>query len=159
MPPPKKLNLNGVRVMIKGGDQPGGSCVRIPPRGEHSVRLQQLPDAVVVEPGERERPVGNDGGYLWRLYTYWRLQERDGGVYLITGGMPVYLYRIFQNRSVFPGSEWPLAGRTYRRGDCPVAEAAFDRWITMNIYEHYTETDIAEMAHGIGKVAYHLAGC
>lgn len=78
--------------------------------------------------------------------------------HLITGGMPVYLYRIFQNRSAFPGSEWPLAGRTYRRGDCPVAEAAFDRWITMNIYEHYTETDIAEMAHGIGKVAHHLAG-
>ena len=75
---------------------------------------------------------------------------------LITGGMPVYQYRIFQNRSAFPGSEFPLAGRVYGKGDCPVAEDAFDRWITMNIYEHYTETDIREIAHGIGKVASHF---
>jgi dTDP-4-amino-4,6-dideoxygalactose transaminase len=75
---------------------------------------------------------------------------------LITGGMPVYQYRIFQDRSAFPGSEFPLAGRVYGKGDCPVAEDAFDRWITMNIYEHYTETDIEEIAHGIGKVANHF---
>jgi len=33
-------------------------------------------------PNERERPVGNDRGYLWRLYSYWRLEERDGGIYV-----------------------------------------------------------------------------
>jgi len=33
-------------------------------------------------PEERERPVGNDRGFLWRLYSYWRLEERDGGVYV-----------------------------------------------------------------------------
>ena len=33
-------------------------------------------------PEEREKPVGNDGGYLWRLNTYWRLEQRDGGVYV-----------------------------------------------------------------------------
>jgi len=33
-------------------------------------------------PKERERPVGNDRGYLWRLYSYWRLEERDGGIYV-----------------------------------------------------------------------------
>jgi hypothetical protein len=38
-----------------------------------------------------------------------------------------------------------------------VAEDAFDRWITMNIYEHYTDTDIQEMAHGIAKVARHFS--
>ena len=27
-------------------------------------------------------PVGNDNGFLWRLYSYWRFQERDGGVYM-----------------------------------------------------------------------------
>ena len=42
----------------------------------------------------------------------------------------------------------------YRKGDCPVAEAEFDRWITMNIYEHYTETDIQEIAYGVAKVAH-----
>jgi hypothetical protein len=33
-------------------------------------------------PQEREQPVGNDGGYLWRLNSYWRVVERDGGVYV-----------------------------------------------------------------------------
>jgi len=67
----------------------------------------------------------------------------------------VYQYRIFRNRSALPGSEFPLAGRVYGKGDCPVAEDAFERWITTNLYEHYTETDIQEMAHAIGKVAHH----
>lgn len=34
------------------------------------------------KPGEKEKPVGKDGGYLWRLYTYWRFEQRDGGVYV-----------------------------------------------------------------------------
>jgi hypothetical protein len=33
-------------------------------------------------PREREKPVGNDGGYLWRINSYWRVVERDGGVYI-----------------------------------------------------------------------------
>ncbi len=33
-------------------------------------------------PKERELPVGRDGGYLWRLNTYWRFLERDGGTYI-----------------------------------------------------------------------------
>jgi hypothetical protein len=33
-------------------------------------------------PQEREKPVGNDGGFLWRLNSYWRVVERDGGVYI-----------------------------------------------------------------------------
>jgi hypothetical protein len=31
---------------------------------------------------EREKPPGNDGGYLWRMETWWRMEERDGGVYV-----------------------------------------------------------------------------
>jgi len=27
-------------------------------------------------------PVGRDGGYLWRLNSYWRFLERDGGTYV-----------------------------------------------------------------------------
>jgi hypothetical protein len=44
--------------------------------------------------GEREKPVGQDGGYLWRLNTYWRLLARDGGLYIqcesvsLTRGIP-----------------------------------------------------------------------
>jgi hypothetical protein len=33
-------------------------------------------------PTEHEHPVGNDHGYMWRLYTYWRVEEKDGGVYV-----------------------------------------------------------------------------
>ena len=33
-------------------------------------------------PEEHERPVGKDGGYLWRMNTYWRFLEQDGGTYV-----------------------------------------------------------------------------
>ncbi len=79
--------------------------------------------------------------------------------HLITGGRPVYLFDIFQNRSAFPGSTFPFtrpdgSGRVYQKGDCPMAEEAFTRWITMNVYEHYSPLDMEEIAHGIGKVAH-----
>jgi hypothetical protein len=41
--------------------------------------------AEVENPGksdEREKPPGKDGGYLWRMETWWRMEERDGGVYV-----------------------------------------------------------------------------
>ena len=31
---------------------------------------------------EKELPVGNDSGFLWRLNAYWRLEEADGGVFV-----------------------------------------------------------------------------
>lgn len=34
-------------------------------------------------PQESEKPVGRDGGYLWRLNSYWRFLERDGGTYVL----------------------------------------------------------------------------
>jgi dTDP-4-amino-4,6-dideoxygalactose transaminase len=78
--------------------------------------------------------------------------------HLITGGRPVYLYDIFTKRSAFPGTEYPFApDRRYRPGDCPVAEAAFDTWITMNLYEEFSDTDVDEIGLAIGKVAWHLA--
>jgi hypothetical protein len=57
-----------------------------------STRIAQVEDPDT--PQERELPVGRDGGYLWRLNTYWRLLERDGGTYLqcesisLTRGIP-----------------------------------------------------------------------
>jgi hypothetical protein len=61
----------------------------------YSTRIAEVedPDA----PGEREKPVGRDGGYLWRLYTYWRFLQRDGGTYVqcesisLTRGIPLGL--------------------------------------------------------------------
>ena len=31
-------------------------------------------------PFETEEPVGSDSGYMWRLNSYWRFREQDGGV-------------------------------------------------------------------------------
>ena len=36
-------------------------------------RIAELEDADT--PGERERPIGNDSGFLWRLNSYWRFQQ------------------------------------------------------------------------------------
>jgi len=46
----------------------------------YSLRIAELenPD----RSDEREKPVGNDRGFLWRLYSYWRFQEKDRGVYV-----------------------------------------------------------------------------
>lgn len=46
----------------------------------YSTRIAEVADA--GKPGEHEMPVGQDHGFLWRLYSYWRFQERDGGVYV-----------------------------------------------------------------------------
>jgi hypothetical protein len=46
----------------------------------HSTRIAEVENAGT--PSEREKPIGDDGGYLWRLNTYWRLLARDGGLYI-----------------------------------------------------------------------------
>ena len=54
-----------------------------PARARSWIRSTRL--AEVTDPGtsrEHEEPVGQGGGYLWRLNSYWRFEERDGGVYL-----------------------------------------------------------------------------
>lgn len=57
-----------------------------------STRIQEVEDPGTAS--ERELPVGNDGGYLWRINSYWRFLERDGGVYVqcesisLTRGIP-----------------------------------------------------------------------
>lgn len=54
-----------------------------PTRGEirsSSTRIAEVQDP--EESTERELPVGKDHGYLWRLNSYWSLEEKDGGVYV-----------------------------------------------------------------------------
>jgi len=44
----------------------------------YSTRIAELEN-----PGrsdEREKPLGKDRGFLWRLYSYWRFHEKDGGL-------------------------------------------------------------------------------
>jgi hypothetical protein len=68
-----------------------------PARDRAASRIVSTRIAEVESPGtpqEREKPVGRDGGYLWRLNTYWRFLERDGGTYVqcesvsLTRGIP-----------------------------------------------------------------------
>jgi hypothetical protein len=54
------------------------------PLRAHS-RSSAIRIAQVDNPGssnERERTPGEDDGFLWRMETWWRLEERDGGVYV-----------------------------------------------------------------------------
>ncbi|MGB7845847.1 MAG: hypothetical protein WBL63_09555 [Candidatus Acidiferrum sp.] len=60
-----------------------------------AVRIAQVenPDG----PSEKEKPPGEDDGFLWRMETWWRMEERDGGVYVqnqvvsLTRGIPTGL--------------------------------------------------------------------
>jgi hypothetical protein len=46
----------------------------------HSTLIQEVENAGKRD--ERRSPAGDDRGFLWRLYSYWRYLERDGGVYM-----------------------------------------------------------------------------
>jgi hypothetical protein len=57
---------------------------RAAPDRAHS-RIRSTRIAEVVDAGtarEREEPPGKGHGFMWRLNTYWRFLERDGGTYI-----------------------------------------------------------------------------
>ena len=73
-----------------------------------SMRIAELEDA--GSPAEREKPVGRDRGFLWRLNAYWRYQAVDGGVI-------VECESISLSRGVPPVLGWmirPIINRTAR---------------------------------------------
>jgi hypothetical protein len=45
-----------------------------------AVRIAEVENAGKSD--EREKAPGDDGGFLWRMETWWRMEERDGGVYV-----------------------------------------------------------------------------
>lgn len=66
------------------------------PKRVHS-RSYSTRIAEVADPGtakEQEKPLNASHGFLWRLNSYWRFEERDGGVYIeceaisLTRGVP-----------------------------------------------------------------------
>jgi hypothetical protein len=66
----------------------------------HSTRIAEVENA--GKPNESEKPVGNDSGFLWRLNSYWRFQQRDGGVY-------VQLEAISLTRDIPTGLGWLIS--------------------------------------------------
>jgi hypothetical protein len=63
----------------------------------YSTRVAEVEHA--GQSDEYEKPVGHDSGYLWRLNSYWRFSERDGGVY-------VQLEAISLTRDIPEGLGW-----------------------------------------------------
>lgn len=45
-----------------------------------TTRVQEVENA--GEPDEKLEPQGHDRGFLWRMNTYWRFEEKDGGTYI-----------------------------------------------------------------------------
>jgi hypothetical protein len=45
-----------------------------------TTRIQEVDNA--DEKDERLEPAGHDRGFLWRMNTYWRFEEKDGGTYV-----------------------------------------------------------------------------
>jgi hypothetical protein len=75
-----------------------------------TTRIAELVDA--SQPNGPEKPVGHDAGYLWRLNSYWRFIEKDGGVTVVRVGQP-------QSRDsipVQPHPEWRRRGHRARVG-------------------------------------------
>ena len=73
-----------------------------------STRIAELEDA--GSPAEREKPIGRDRGFLWRLNAYWRYQAVDGGVV-------VECESVSLSRGVPPVLNWmirPIINRTAR---------------------------------------------
>jgi len=46
----------------------------------YTTRVQEVVGA--GESGERLEPEGHDRGFLWRMNTYWRFEQKDGGTYV-----------------------------------------------------------------------------
>ncbi len=46
----------------------------------YSTKIAEVADA--GKPTEHEKPIGSDSGFLWRMNSYWRFAEREGGVYV-----------------------------------------------------------------------------
>jgi hypothetical protein len=65
-----------------------------------STRIVEVENA--GRPNESVKPVGNDNGFMWRLKSYWRFQQRDGGVY-------VQLEAISLTRDIPTGLGWLIS--------------------------------------------------
>jgi hypothetical protein len=57
-------------------DLGSGRCQSV----SRSTRIVEVEDAAT--PDEHERTDGKDHGYMWRLNSYWRVEEKGGGVYV-----------------------------------------------------------------------------
>jgi hypothetical protein len=45
-----------------------------------ATRIAEVENAGTAK--EKEKTPGQDNGFMWRMETWWRMEERDGGVYV-----------------------------------------------------------------------------
>ena len=61
----------------------------------YSTRIAEVAGADSSQ--EHEKPVGHDGGFLWRIDSYWSFEEKDGGTYVecesisLTRSLPILI--------------------------------------------------------------------
>lgn len=97
----------------------------------YSTRLAEVEDD--GQPNEHELPVDDAHGYLWRLYSYWRFEEKDGGVYVqlesigLSRGVPAIFAWLVNPllRSIPRGTISNLLGATRAALAKPDAKASF----------------------------------
>jgi hypothetical protein len=66
-----------------------------------STRIQEIDNA--GEKNEKAKPVDDGNGFMWRLDSYWRMEERDGGVY-------VQCEAVSLSRDIPTGLAWMIKG-------------------------------------------------
>jgi hypothetical protein len=67
------VHYNTEHTVIYRDHGPGRASSR-----SFTTKIAELDDAGT--PSEKELPIGNDSGFMWRLNSYWRFREKDGGV-------------------------------------------------------------------------------
>lgn len=67
----------------------------------HTTRVQQVENAGKAD--EHLLPVGHDDGFLWRMNTFWRFEEKDGGTY-------VECQTVSLTRDIPTGLGWLIGG-------------------------------------------------
>jgi len=66
----------------------------------HSTKVTEVDD--IGKPSEHELPEGTGRGFLWRINSYWHIEQKDGGVYL-------QVETIALTRSVPAAFKWVVA--------------------------------------------------
>ena len=97
-----RVNLNAPMASAQFNMEQDVEYVR--PGGDRAwSRIEATRIAELEDPGtpnEREKPIGNDSGYLWRMNLFWRYEQVDGGVLVeceqltLSRGIPA-LARVF----------------------------------------------------------------
>ncbi len=67
------VHYNTEHTVIYRDNGPGRASSR-----SFTTRIAEIDNAGT--PSEKEQPIGNDSGFMWRLNSYWRFSEQDGGV-------------------------------------------------------------------------------